>query len=150
MGRTLARGVETVAIAEELLNWFWELVNNIDKGDYTTFNKEKWEPATWKAEVQGAGFVEAPRGALGHWIKIKNGKIEHYQAVVPTTWNASPRDVHAHKGACEAALVGTNVRDPEKPLEVLRTIHSFDPCIACAVHLYDPSKRELANVNVLV
>ena len=150
LGRTLARGVETVIIAEELSNWFVKLVNNIDKGDYITFNKEKWEPATWKSEMQGAGFVEAPRGALGHWIKIKNGKIEHYQAVVPTTWNASPRDVHKKKGACEAALVGTNIHDPEKPLEVLRTIHSFDPCIACAVHLYDPSKHELANVNVMI
>jgi Ni,Fe-hydrogenase I large subunit len=148
LGRTLARGIETVVIAEELSTWFNELVDNIDKGDYTTVNREKWEPETWPDEAKGAGFVEAPRGALGHWVKIKDGKIEHYQVVVPTTWNASSRDARGRRGACEAALIGTQVHDPEKPLEVLRTIHSFDPCIACAVHLYDASKHELVKVNV--
>ena len=129
--------------------WFNNFVENIEKGDYTTVNREKWEPKTWPAEAQGVGFVEAPRGTLGHWVKIKDGKIQHYQAVVPTTWNASPRDAKNRMGAYEAALVGMPIHDPEKPLEVLRTIHSFDPCVACAVHLYDPTKREITKVTVV-
>ena len=149
LGRTLARGVETVVLAEEMWTWFNKLVENIGKGDYTTVNREKWEPKTWPAEAQGVGFVEAPRGTLGHWVKIKDGKIQHYQAVVPTTWNASPRDAKNQRGAYEAALVGMPIHDPEKPLEVLRTIHSFDPCVACAVHLYDPTKREITKVTVV-
>jgi len=148
LGRTLARGIETIVLAEQMWTWFSKLVENIGNGDYSTVNREKWEPETWPAEAQGLGLVEAPRGALGHWVMIKDGKIQHYQAVVPTTWNASPRDSKKRRGACEAALVGTPIHDPEKPLEVLRTIHSFDPCIACAVHLYDSTNREVARVRV--
>jgi Ni,Fe-hydrogenase I large subunit len=149
LGRTLARGVETVVLADGMQTWFNKLVENIGKGDFTTANREKWEPKTWPAEAQGYGFAEAPRGTLGHWVKIKDGKILHYQAVVPTTWNASPRDAKNQKGAYEAALVGMPIHDPEKPLEVLRTIHSFDPCIACAVHLYDTARRAITKVSVL-
>ena len=148
LGRTLARGVETVVLAEGMWTWFNKLAENIGRGDYTTVNREKWEPKTWPAEAQGFGLVEAPRGALGHWVKIKDGKIQHYQAVVPTTWNASPRDAKNRMGAYEAALVGTPIHDPEKPLEVLRTIHSFDPCTACAVHLFDSQRKEIIRVKV--
>ncbi len=91
----------------------------------------------------GWGWSEAPRGALGHWVHIKDGKIANYQAIVPSTWNGSPRDANGLPGAYEAALVGTPVADPEKPLEVLRTVHSFDPCMACAVHILDPEGKEV-------
>ena len=110
---------------------------NIKKGELRTFTREKWEPATWPAEARGVGLSEAPRGALAHWIVIKDGKIGNYQLVVPSTWNASPRDPKGQRSAYEAALIGTPVANPEMPVEILRTIHSFDPCIACAVHLYD-------------
>jgi Ni,Fe-hydrogenase I large subunit len=96
----------------------------------------------------GAGFHEAPRGALGHWVKIERGKIANYQCIVPTTWNAGPRDEHELPGPYEAALIDTPVADPEQPIEILRTLHSFDPCMACAVHVVDPKGREVARVKV--
>jgi hydrogenase large subunit len=124
----------------------WKLlVDNIGKGDTAIFNP----PTFPKGEVRGFGFHEAPRGTLSHWVVIRDGKIHNYQAVVPTTWNASPRDDKQVKGPYEASLVGTPVADAEKPLEVLRTIHSFDPCLACAVHTLDPEGREIARVRVL-
>lgn len=138
LGRTAARCIETVVIAEQLIPWTEELAANIGKGDLRIHEQKHWDPSTWPAEAEGWGWTEAPRGALGHWIRIKNGQIENYQCIVPTTWNGSPRDANGQPGACEASLVGTEVADPEKPLEILRTIHSFDPCIACAVHLIEP------------
>jgi hydrogenase large subunit len=121
------------------------LVNNIAKGDTTIFNK----PVFPKGEIRGVGFHEAPRGTLSHWIVINDGKIANYQAVVPTTWNASPRDEKGAPGPYEASLTGNPIADPEKPLEVLRTVHSFDPCLACAVHTLDPEGREISKVQVL-
>jgi len=149
LGRTAARGIDCLLVAEELPKWLDQLVDNIGKGDYRAHNGEKWDPSTWPAQAAGYGWHEAPRGSLGHWIKIKDGKIENYQAVVPSTWNASPRDAKGQRGPYEAALVGTPLADPNKPLEVLRTIHSFDPCLACAVHLLDASGNPVVKVNVL-
>jgi len=137
LGRTAARGLETILIADWALEFYDQLLANIKNGDTRMFNNEKWEPSSWPKEAKGVGLSEAPRGALAHWIVIKDQKIENYQLVVPSTWNASPRDAAGQMSSYEAALIGTPVADPEKPLEILRTIHSFDPCIACAVHLYD-------------
>ncbi len=137
LGRTAARAIETKLIARWAKEFYNQLMSNIKNGDTRTFNNEKWEPDTWPEEAKGVGMTEAPRGALAHWILIKDKKIENYQMVVPTTWNGSPRDANGIRSAYEEALIGTPVADPNKPLEILRTIHSFDPCIACAVHLYD-------------
>jgi hydrogenase large subunit len=137
LGRTAARGIETRLIARWAKEFYDQLLANIRNGDSRTFTKEKWEPATWPAQARGVGASEAPRGALAHWIVIKDKKINNYQLVVPTTWNASPRDGQGQRSPYEAALIGTPVHDPAQPLEILRTIHSFDPCLACAVHLYD-------------
>ena len=101
------------------------------------FNGVKWEPRTWPETAQGVGLTEAPRGSLAHYVNIKDGKVSNYQMIVPTTWNASPRDTRGQRSAFEASLIGTPVADPQTPLEIIRTIHSFDPCMACAVHLYD-------------
>jgi hydrogenase large subunit len=109
---------------------------------------ELWEPRTWPADAKGAGPCEAPRGALGHWIKIKNTKIDLYQAVVPTTWNGGPRDAKGQLGAYEASLLNTPMANPEQPLEILRTIHSFDPCLACATHVMSPEGKELVAVQI--
>ena len=148
LGRTAARGIDALLIAQQTPKWLDELIGNIAKGDYRIHNNESWDPATWPAEAKGYGFHEAPRGALGHWIKIKDQKILNYQAVVPSTWNSSPRDAKGQRGAYEAALVGTPVADPNKPLEILRTIHSFDPCMACAVHVMDVNGNEVVSVKV--
>ncbi|MBF0563647.1 MAG: nickel-dependent hydrogenase large subunit [Nitrospirae bacterium] len=148
LGRTAARGIETLAVAEMLPVWIDELVANIKGGDYRIHNGEKWEPNTWPAEARGFGFHEAPRGALCHWIVIKDKKVANYQCVVPSGWNASPRDVADRRGPYEEALVGTPVEDAEKPLEILRTIHSFDPCMACAVHLINKTGKELSVIGV--
>jgi len=148
LGRTAARGIETLVIAEQLLSWLDELAINMVEGNLQIHNGEKWDPETWPAEAQGVGFTEAPRGMLGHWIRIKEGKIENYQCVVPSTWNASPRDAQGRKGPYEAALIGTPLADPWQPIEVLRTIHSFDPCMACAVHVVDGNRREIVQVRL--
>ena len=137
LGRTAARGLETILIANWALEFYDSLLGNIKNGDSRMFDNSKWEPSTWPSEAKGVGLTEAPRGALAHWIVIKDEKIDNYQLVVPSTWNASPRDPQGIMSAYESALIGTPVADPEQPLEILRTIHSFDPCIACAVHLYD-------------
>jgi hydrogenase large subunit len=137
LGRTAARGIETQLIAGWSKEFYAQLVANIKNGDTRMFNNVRWDPETWPREAKGVGMTEAPRGALAHWIVIKDKKIDNYQLVVPSTWNASPRDAKGERSAYEASLIGTPVQDPEKPLEVLRTIHSFDPCLACAVHLYD-------------
>jgi Ni,Fe-hydrogenase I large subunit len=148
LGRVAARALETVYLLDMMDGWLDELAKNMATGDLRIHDGAKWDPSTWPAEAQGWGFHEAPRGALGHWIKIKDKKIENYQAVVPSTWNAGPRDASGITGPYEASLEGTPVADPEKPLELLRTIHSFDPCLACAVHVVDATGRERVRVEV--
>ncbi len=148
LGRTGARGIDCLLIARQTPIWLDALIDNIAKGDYRMHNNEKWDPASWPAEAAGYGWHEAPRGALGHWIKIKDQKILNYQAVVPSTWNASPRDAKGQRGPYEAALVGTPLAKPDQPLEILRTVHSFDPCLACAVHVADATGSELVRVTV--
>jgi Ni,Fe-hydrogenase I large subunit len=149
LGRVAARCVETVLLAEQLEPWTMELAQNIGKGDLRIHEQDHWEPSTWPAESMGWGWTEAPRGALGHWIHIKDGKIANYQAIVPSTWNGSPRDAKGLMGAYEAALIGTPVADPSKPVEILRTVHSFDPCMACAVHVLDADGNEITKVIVM-
>jgi hydrogenase large subunit len=149
LGRTAARTLETKIVADQMQAWYDTLVGNIRAGDTRTFNPELWDPATWPKEARGVGFMEAPRGALAHWIVIKDGLIANYQAVVPSTWNAGPRDLQNQAGAYEAALQDNHeLHDPKQPVEILRTIHSFDPCIACAVHLSDEEGEELLQVRV--
>ncbi len=132
------------------LPYFFDLKKGNCKGSRDRkVNKEKWDPATWPKEAQGFGYHEAPRGALGHFIRIENQKIANYQAVVPSTWNAGPRDAAGQMGPYESALIGTPIADPEKPLEILRTIHSFDPCLACAVHVMDGKGTEIVKVRAL-
>ena len=147
LGRTAARGLETKLVAGWAKEFYAQLLANLKNGETRTFNGEKWNPETWPAEARGVGMSEAPRGALAHWIVIKDKRIDNYQLVVPSTWNASPRDAQGQRSAYEASLIGTPVSDPEKPLEVLRTIHSFDPCIACAVHLHDEKGRHVHQVR---
>jgi [NiFe] hydrogenase large subunit/hydrogenase large subunit len=149
LGRTAARGMETVLLARRMNTWYHRLVERIKSGDTRTFAGEKWSPDTWPRECQGYGWLDAPRGALGHWVKIRNGKIARYQCVVPSTWNCSPRDPQGQMGPYEAALVDSHplVR-PDQPLEILRTIHSFDPCMACGVHVLDASGTLVTEVKV--
>ncbi|TGE33385.1 nickel-dependent hydrogenase large subunit [Desulfosporosinus sp. Sb-LF] len=146
LGRTLARGLETKFCVDHLAGFYAELIANLKAGDSTVFNGQKWEPKTWPSQAQGVGICEAPRGALGHWVKIKDGKVSAYQIVVPSTWNASPRDAQGQKGAYEASLLDTPVVNTDQPLELLRTIHSFDPCLACATHLISPNGEKLSSV----
>jgi len=148
LGRTAARGLETRLVAHWMKEFYGMLLSNIKNGDTRTFNKEKWEPKTWTTEAKGVGLSEAPRGALAHWIVIKDEKIENYQLVVPSTWNASPRDLNGNQSAYEASLMETPMANADQPLEILRTIHSFDPCIACAVHLYDPKGKHINQVSI--
>ena len=148
IGRTLARALESQYCAEMMMDDYKELVANIKAGDTATANVDKWDPATWPKEAKGVGTVAAPRSALGHWIRIKDGRIENYQCVVPTTWNGSPRDSKGQIGAFEASLMNTPMANPEQPLEILRTLHSFDPCLACSTHVMSPDGAELANVKV--
>jgi hydrogenase large subunit len=148
LGRVAARGIETLLIAQQMLGWIDELEANIRAGRTEIHNGTLWDPATWPAEATGWGSTEAPRGGLGHWVQIQNGQIANYQTVVPTTWNGSPRDASGQRGVWEHALIGTPVADPEQPLEILRTVHSFDPCMACAVHILDADQREVTRVDV--
>jgi hydrogenase large subunit len=148
LGRTAARGLETRLIARWAKEFYAQLIDNLKKGDTRTFDNSMWEPSRWPAEAKGVGMTEAPRGALAHWIVIKNQKIDNYQLVVPSTWNASPRDSTGQRSAYEEALIGTPVADVKQPIEILRTIHSFDPCIACAVHLYDEHGLTVHQVKV--
>jgi hydrogenase large subunit len=130
--------------------WLNNLVSNIKSGDLSVHNDALFDPSTWPKEARGVGFMEAPRGALAHWIVIKDKKIDNYQAVVPSTWNAGPRDSNGNDGPYEAALTDNHqLHDPKQPIEILRTIHSFDPCIACAVHVTDPDGEELVKVKVV-
>jgi len=148
LGRTGARGLECSWSAHKMRYVFDNMMANLKAGDTATANMDKWEPDTWAADTKGVGQAEAPRGSLGHWIHIQDGKIANYQAVVPTTWNASPRDAAGNIGAYEAALLGTPMANVEQPLEILRTLHSFDPCLACATHVLSPDGKELARVKV--
>ncbi len=148
LGRTAARGLEASWSAHKMRSEFDKLMSNIKAGDTSTANMDKWEPSTWPEDAKGVGMAEAPRGALGHWVHIQDTRIANYQAIVPSTWNAGPRDKDGNIGAYEAALLGTPMADPEQPLEILRTVHSFDPCLACASHIIGPDGRELARVKV--
>jgi hydrogenase large subunit len=149
MGRTAARTLESKIIVDQMSTWYDNLIANIRGGDLAVHNEDKWEPSSWPKEARGVGFMEAPRGALAHWVVIKDGKIDNYQAVVPSTWNAGPRDAQGQPGPYEAALMDRHtLYDPKQPLEIQRTIHSFDPCIACAVHVVDPDGEELMKIQV--
>jgi hydrogenase large subunit len=142
LGRHAARAIRAAYLSDLALKHWGLLAENIGKGDVATFN----EPEFPRGEVRGMGFHEAPRGVLSHWVVIKGGEIENYQCVVPSTWNAGPRDAQGQKGPYEASLVGNPVADADKPLEVLRTVHSFDPCLACAIHTQDVEGKPIANV----
>jgi hydrogenase large subunit len=148
LGRTAARGIEALYCSDLQVKQFDKLIATIKGGDRSTANIQNWDPATWPKEAKGVGFTEAPRGSLGHWIKIKDTKIENYQCVVPTTWNGSPRDGKGQIGAFEASLMNTPVAKADEPLEILRTIHSFDPCLACSTHVMSPDGQELTSVKV--
>lgn len=148
LGRTAARALEAQWAAEKQKYFLDKLIANIKAGDTSTANTTKFDPKTWPTEVKGVGFSEAPRGALAHWVRIKDGKIENYQCVVPTTWNGSPRDNKGNIGAFEASLMNTKVERAEEPVEILRTLHSFDPCLACSTHVMGPDGQELAEVTV--
>lgn len=149
LGRTAARGLESKLVAQWGLEFYDQLLNNIKNGDSRMANMEKFKPEMWPTKAMGVGHTEAPRGALAHWIVIEDQKIANYQLVVPSTWNASPRDKDGNPSAYEAALKDTPVADINQPVEILRTIHSFDPCLACAVHLYDEDGKQVSKVNVL-
>ncbi|MBL8318654.1 MAG: nickel-dependent hydrogenase large subunit [Burkholderiaceae bacterium] len=149
LGRTAARTIESKIFADQMMVWLDQLLANIKRGDLSVHSDRLWDPATWPAEAKGVGFMEAPRGALAHYVVIKNGRIDNYQAVVPSTWNAGPRDAAQQPGAYEAALMDRHrLHDPKQPLEIQRTIHSFDPCIACAVHVVDPQGQGLSSITV--
>jgi [NiFe] hydrogenase large subunit len=142
LGRTAARGLETIAIGDRIESWVMELVENLKNGDNSTYTPYEMK------DGQGVGLNDVPRGALGHWVKIKDGKIENYQYVVPSTWNLGPRDAAGNMSPVEEALIGTPIHDPKRPMEILRTVHSFDPCIACAIHVIDPDSNEVYKVRV--
>ncbi|MEI6888213.1 MAG: nickel-dependent hydrogenase large subunit [Bacteroidales bacterium] len=147
LGRTAARGLETKLTCGWALEFYQQLLANIKNGDSRTQNNVKWDPESWPKQAKGIGMVEAPRGALSHFIVIEDKKIANYQLVVPTTWNASPRDAKGQRSAYEESLIGTPIADTKNPIEVLRTIHSFDPCLACAVHLYDENGTTIHEVK---
>jgi hydrogenase large subunit len=148
LGRTAARGLECQWAARKMSDEFDKLIAAIKAGDTATANTAKWEPSTWPNPARGVGFAEAPRGALGHWLHVEDGKIASYQCIVPTTWNGGPRDVEGNIGAFEAALMDTPIADPKQPLEILRTLHSFDPCLACSTHVLSPDGEELTRIEV--
>ena len=147
LGRTAARGLDAALGMIWLKEFYGELIERVKINEVSTFNGEFWEPKTWPKDAEGVGLVEAPRGSLAHWIKIHDGAIDNYQLVVPTTWNGSPRDAKGQHSSFEASLIGTPVANLEQPVEIIRTIHSFDPCLACAVHLYDPQGRHISQVS---
>jgi hydrogenase large subunit len=149
LGRTAARGLESILVAQWSMEFYDKLIANIKAGDTRMADMSKFDPETWPAKAVGVGHSEAPRGALAHWINIEDARIANYQLVVPTTWNASPRDGKGQRSAYEAALLDTPVADPNQPLEIIRTIHSFDPCLACAVHLYDEQGNHINRISVV-
>ena len=143
IGRHAARAVSCAVQVDMLADQWTALVNNIAKGDVATFNK----PVFPKGEIMGQGYHEAPRGVLSHWVVIDDGKIKNYQCVVPSTWNACPRNDKDEPGPYEASIADNPIADPERPLEVLRTVHSFDPCIACAIHVTDTENGSAITVK---
>lgn len=143
LGRTAARGIETLAIANKMASMLEEFKDNIRS------DKQIVEDLEVPQESKGVGFVEAPRGGLSHWIRIEKGRVGNFQLVVPTTWNLGPRDANNVLGPCEEALMGTPIADPKRPVEILRTVHAFDPCIACAVHVIDGETNEVRKFKVL-
>jgi len=144
LGRTAARGIETVAIGERMQTWVMELIGNIKAGDTATYQSYEMP-----GSAMGVGLNDVPRGSLGHWIQIEDKKIKNYQYVVPSTWNLCPRDEKGKLGPVEEALIGTPVADPKRPLEVLRTVHAFDPCVACGVHVIDPDSNQVYKIKAL-
>jgi hydrogenase large subunit len=144
LGRIAARALETQLLSNHIVEWIDELRGNMNTGDLRIHNGEKWDPDTWPKSARGYGLFEAPRGSLGHWVEIENQLVKNYQCVVPSTWNAGPRDAKGQRGPYETALLKTPLADPERPLEILRTVHSFDPCLACAVHVADARGRTYA------
>jgi len=147
LGRVAARALDGALAMDWLKEYFAELMARVRINEVSTFNGTLWEPKTWPTDAEGVGLTEAPRGALAHYIKIHDKAIANYQLVVPTTWNGSPRDALGQRSSFEEALIGTPVAKLDEPLEILRTLHSFDPCLACAVHLYDPQGRHLHQVS---
>lgn len=143
VGRNAARAIEAQICCDYIFSFMSDMIENIKYYDETTWTK--YDFAALPQEAKGRGLYEVPRGVLGHFVKIKEAKIENYQAVVPTTWNASPKDAANQRGAYEEALIGIRLADPKMPLEVLRVVHSFDPCLACAVHIIDTKGKELAH-----
>jgi len=148
LGRIATRALETQLLSNHIVGWIEELRTNMHSGDLQMHNGEKWDPSTWPSSARGYGLFEAPRGSLGHWVEIENTLVKNYQAVVPTTWNAGPRDAKGQRGPYETALIKTPVADPERPLEILRTVHSFDPCLACSVHVVDARGRTYARREI--
>jgi hydrogenase large subunit len=148
LGRIAARALETQLLANHIVEWIEELRGNMNRGDLRIHNGDKWDPSTWPRTARGYGLFEAPRGSLGHWVEIEDTLVKNYQCVVPSTWNAGPRDAKGQRGPYETALLKTPIADPERPLEVLRTIHSFDPCLACAVHVVDARGRTQARREI--
>jgi Ni,Fe-hydrogenase I large subunit len=148
LGRIAARALETQLLANHIVGWVEELRANMHSGDLAIHNGEKWDPGTWPKSAKGYGLFEAPRGSLGHWVEIQDQVVKNYQCVVPTTWNAGPRDAKGQRGPYETALLKTPLADPERPLEILRTVHSFDPCLACAVHVVDARGRTRARKEI--
>ncbi len=147
VGRTAARALDAQLQAEISKFFFDKLVANIKSGDTRVVNNDKWDPSTWPKEAKGVGFYEAPRGALSHWVVIKDGKVANYQAVVPTTWNACPRDDAAGHGAYEMAMMDTPVKIADKPLEIVKAVRSFDPCMACSTHLFNAKGEKIRVVT---
>ena len=146
IGRTAGRAIETELMADVMMEWTDELAANAAAGDLRTWTEFDFDKVS--VNTKGMGLAEAPRGSLGHWVRVENGKVVNYQAVVPSTWNAAPRDYKGRMGAYEASLIGIKVANPEQPLEIIRTIHSFDPCIACAVHVVDTKGKALGVYKV--
>ena len=144
LGRTAARAIETLVVGKAIEGWVMELVGYLKKGNVKTY-----EPWSMPKSGMGVGLNDVPRGSLGHWIEIENGKIKNYQQVVPSTWNLGPRCANGKLGPVEEALIGTPVADPKRPLEVLRTVHSFDPCVACGVHIIDPESNQVYKIKAI-
>ncbi|HSQ64713.1 MAG TPA: nickel-dependent hydrogenase large subunit [Polyangiaceae bacterium] len=149
LGRIAARAIETLVLVEKMGSWVDGLAENMGRHDLRIADNDKWDPSTWPKDCTGAGFHEAPRGALGHWVHIKDGAIANYQCIVPSTWNAGPRDAGGARGPYEEALLGTPVQNVDQPLEILRTVHSFDPCMACGVHVVDAERHEIVRVRAV-
>ncbi|SDB29632.1 [NiFe] hydrogenase large subunit [Desulfonatronum thiosulfatophilum] len=144
LGRTAARGIRALTVAQQNEKWLDELVENVKSGNTKLANDHPMP-----MEAEGVGFADVPRGALSHWIKIKDGKIENFQLVVPSTWNLGPRCDKGKLGPVEEALINTPIADPKRPVELLRTVHSFDPCIACGVHVIDSKTNQVHEFKVL-